>query len=87
MLIAPGGTAANVMLNSFRLCDAFATPSWPQVLDIFIVIDESGSVKEHNYDTAKLFIKNFITDLDNSVRLTHTFACSARSRCERLKRN
>lgn len=39
-----------------------------QVLDVFIVLDESGSVGEDNYHTAIDFVRNFIEDLDTSVR-------------------
>lgn len=39
-----------------------------QVLDVFIVVDESASVNETNYLTAIEFIRNFVQDLDNSVR-------------------
>lgn len=39
-----------------------------QVLDVFIVLDESGSVGETNYHTAIDFVRKFIEDLDKSVR-------------------
>lgn len=43
-----------------------------QVLDVFIVIDESDTVGEANYITAIEFIRNFIEDLDSSVSPTGT---------------
>lgn len=39
---------------------------------MFIVIDESVTVGEANYNTAISFIRNFVVDLDKSVRPTLT---------------
>lgn len=44
-----------------------------QVLDVFIVLDESGSVGEDNYHTAIDFVRNFIQDLDRSVRASFMY--------------
>ena len=38
-----------------------------QVLDVFVVLDESGSVGKHNYDDMIIFVKGLIRDLDQSV--------------------
>ena len=38
-------------------------------MDVFIVVDESESVGKRNYDNIIVFVKDFIQDLDQSVRL------------------
>lgn len=38
-----------------------------QVLDVFVVLDESGSVGKHNYDDMIVFVKGLVRDLDQSV--------------------
>ncbi|CAM9435662.1 unnamed protein product, partial [Pylaiella littoralis] len=40
-----------------------------EVLDVFIVLDESGSVGQANYRTAIDFVRNFIEDLDESATI------------------
>lgn len=37
-------------------------------MDVFIVVDESESVGKRNYDNMIVFVKDFIQDLDQSVR-------------------
>lgn len=38
-----------------------------KTLDVFILLDESGSVGEENYGNMIEFVKSFVGDLDNSV--------------------
>lgn len=43
-------------------------PTLSKVMDVFIVLDESESVGEDNYNLMTTFVKNFIEELDHSVR-------------------
>lgn len=49
--------------------------TWHKVLDVFIVLDESASVGEVNYNAMVEFVKTFIQDLDSSVGGENAFNC------------
>lgn len=52
---------------SFPINSVFFPPNTTKILDVFIVLDESGSVTEENYHKMIEFVKSFVEDLDNSV--------------------
>lgn len=39
-----------------------------KITDVFIILDESGSVGSDNYDLMIAFVKSFVESLDHSVR-------------------
>lgn len=68
-------TVGSLVFLVFTSAKLFSFPPYrrfilcAKVLDVFIILDESGPVTLENYDLTTAFVKNFIKDLDAAVSL------------------